>query len=250
MVAYSQSEYLFDHLVIITRDYLSELSQKFINQGFQLTPMAHHNLGSSNRLIMLETSYIELLGWSKGETPKRAEIANQEIGLDAIVFRTDDAQRCYEQLKKNGFSVSPVQNLNRQAEYEGDTVLVEFKTVRFVEQPVPGLRIYFCEHVTPKYVWQDKWLTHPNKISYLRDIHIVTQNIQLISNQFRSLLGLQFHDLIINEKIIQLNLQNISIFFHESAIPNLKTRISSIALSKSIHDPVDLSIDQQFFNHF
>lgn len=250
MAAYSPSEYLFDHLVIIVRDCLSELSQKFIHQGFQLTPMAHHNLGSSNRLIMLDTAYIELLGWIKGETPKRAEIANQEIGLDAIVFRTDDAQRCYEQLKKSGFSVSPVQNLTRQAEFEGNAVLVEFKTVRFIEQPVPGLRIYFCEHVTPEYVWQAQWLKHPNKISYLRDIHIVTQNIQQISNQFRSLLSLQLHDFIINEKIIQLNLQNINIYFHQSADPNSKTSISCIALSKSIHDPVDLSIDQQFFNHF
>ena len=132
------------------RDSLSELSATFMNQGFQLTPLAYHNLGSSNRLIMLDSSYIELLGWEKGKPIQRAEIANQAIGLDALVFRTDDADACYAQLKETGFAINPVQDLSREGEFMGETVLVQFKTVRFSEQPIPGLTSYFCEHLNPE----------------------------------------------------------------------------------------------------
>ncbi|WP_114636649.1 VOC family protein [Polynucleobacter necessarius] len=80
-------EYPFDHLVIIDRDQLHKLGRKFLSQGFQLTPLAHHNLGSINQLIMLDSSYIELLEWESGKPLQRAEIANQPLGLDALVFR-------------------------------------------------------------------------------------------------------------------------------------------------------------------
>jgi len=140
----STFDYAFDHLVIIARDDLDALSSQFSECGFQITPKAHHNLGSSNRLIMLDSSYIELLGWGKGEIPKRAEIAEQPIGLDAIVFRTSDAEACYQSLKDKGFLVNSVQELTRESEYNNTSVLVKFKTVRFSAQPITGLRIYFA----------------------------------------------------------------------------------------------------------
>ena len=127
----SPLKYPFDHLVIIGRDELASLSQKFVNQGFFLTPLAHHNLGSSNQLAMLDTTYIELLGWEAGKAPQRAEIAKQAIGLDALVFRTEDAQETYAQLKDAGFAVNPVQDLSRRTEFLGKSVMAEFKTVRF-----------------------------------------------------------------------------------------------------------------------
>jgi len=86
-------EYPFDHLVIIGRDQLLKLGRKLIDQGFLLTPLAHHNLGSSNQLIMLDSSYIELLGWEPDKPLQRAEIANQPLGLDALVFRTNNAEK-------------------------------------------------------------------------------------------------------------------------------------------------------------
>lgn len=132
------------------RDNLSEISNAFVSQGFQLTPLAQHNLGSCNRLIMLDTSYIELLGWEKDKPILRAEIANQAIGLDALVFRTQDADACYTQLKEAGFAVNPVQNLSRKAEYFNEPVLVQFKTVRFSEQPISRLKNLFLRAPDPR----------------------------------------------------------------------------------------------------
>lgn len=241
-------EYLFDHLVIIGRDNLDALGELFQSEGFQLSPLAHHNLGSSNRLIMLDTSYIELLGWEKGKQVQRAEIANQAIGLDALVFRTDDANNCYEQLKSSGFSVNPVQDLSREGEFMGNKVLVEFKTVRFSEQPIPGLRIYFCEHLTPEYVWQEQWLNHTNHLNCLKQITIASSNTNNTAASLMRLLKLDPKNRIEDQDYIRITLPNIELCLQtQHALED--TQIISARLEQDSADPVDFIIDQHFLTH-
>lgn len=239
------SEYLFDHLVIMGRDSLSELSETFTSQGFQLTPLAHHNLGSSNRLIMLDSSYIELLGWEKGKPIQRAEIANQAIGLDALVFRTDDADACYAQLKETGFAVNPVQDLSREGEFMGETVLVQFKTVRFSEQPIPGLRIYFCEHLNPEYVWQKAWLAHSNKMGYLPEITLTSPDITQTAAALQKLLNLSKQSVVASENAIRICLPNLELNI-QSGDKSQSVYIQDVRLSHSPSDPVDFIIDHHF----
>jgi len=230
------------------RDSLSELSATFASQGFQLTPLAHHNLGSSNRLIMLDSSYIELLGWEKGKPIQRAEIANQAIGLDALVFRTQDADACYSQLKESGFAVNPVQDLSREGEFMGETVLVKFKTVRFSEQPIPGLRIYFCEHLTPEYVWQKQWLTHPNLMQYLPKISLTSPDIAQTAAIFLRLLNLSKSAVVSELNAIQIHLPNIVLTL-QAADGSQGVCIKDARLSQSPSDPVDFIIDHHFLTH-
>ena len=227
------------------RDSLTELSETFANQGFQLTPLAHHNLGSSNRLIMLDSSYLELLGWEKGKPIQRAEIANQAIGLDALVFRTNDADACYSQLKESGFAVNPVQDLSRESEFMGETVLVQFKTVRFSEQPIPGLRIYFCEHLNPEYVWQKAWLSHSNKMRYLAKITLVSPDIAQTAAAFQKLLNLANHTVVSSANTIRICLPNIELDIN-AGDKSQGVFIQDARLSQSPSDPVDFIIDHHF----
>lgn len=230
------------------RDSLNELSELFQDKGFRLTPLAHHNLGSSNRLIMLDSSYVELLGWEKGKQIQRAEIAKQPIGLDALVFRTDNANACYEQLKASGFAVNPVQELSREGEFMGNTVLVEFKTVRFSEQPIPGLRIYFCEHLTPEYVWQKQWLTHANAMNSLKQINIASPNALTTADSLMRLLNLGLENCSGNGDSIQINLPNIVLSLHTQDACK-EAYILSAHLQQNQADPVDFIIDQHFLTH-
>lgn len=240
-------EYPFDHLVIIGRHQLGKLAQQFLTQGFQLTPLAHHNLGSSNHLIMLDSSYIELLGWEPGKPPQRAEIANQPIGLDALVFRTNNAEKTYQELLEGGFSVNPVQDLSRESEYKGNSVLVQFKTVRFSVQPIPGIRIYFCEHITPEYVWQDQWLKHLNQLGHLKSISLASPNVLESVNVLGRLLNIDKKHIVISEELAQLQLPNIQINIQKDG--NLiESRVMSAQVSKNPIDPVDLIINNQHLN--
>jgi len=152
----------FDHAVVMVRDRLDALAPHFARQGFVLSDTSMHNLGSCNRLIALEGSYIELLGWPPGAPPARKEIADSPFGLEALVFRTYDAEATWRRLREAGFAVNPVQELTRPAQVDGRTVQARFHTVRFAEQPVPGIRMYFCRHLTPECVWVPALMDHPN----------------------------------------------------------------------------------------
>ncbi|WP_144635907.1 VOC family protein [Bordetella genomosp. 13] len=152
----------FDHAVIMVRDRLEELAPHFERQGFLLSDLSVHNLGSCNRLIALDGTYVELLGWPPGAPPARKEIADSPFGLEALVFRTYDAEATYQRLLAAGFAVNPVQELTRPAQVDGQTVQARFHTVRFAQQPIPGIRMYFCRHLTPECVWVPSLMDHPN----------------------------------------------------------------------------------------
>ena len=241
-------EYSFDHLVLIGRDQLQSLGRKFADQGFTLTPLARHNLGSCNQLMMLDSTYIELLGWEPNKPILRAEIANQALGLDALVFRTNNAENTYLELLASGFSVNPVQDLSRDTQYKNKLVSAQFKTVRFSQQPIPGIRIYFCEHLTPEYVWQDQWLVHQNQLGHLKSITLASPNILDITKVMGRLLNLEKAHIVISEDSAQLILPNIQ--FNIQKVEGLtQSQLLSAQVSKTPSDPVDLMINSQYFQN-
>ena len=169
-------QYEFDHLVIMARDQMSVLAKQFSDLGFHLSAKSAHNLGSSNQLIVLDSTYIEILGWETGTESQRAEIANLPFGLDALVFRTTNAEACCNALKEAGFAPNAVQDLSRPAQVGNEIKQAFFKTVRFSQQPIEGLRIYFCEHVTPNFVWVNADQQHPNQLNHLQSITLGSAN--------------------------------------------------------------------------
>lgn len=185
----------FDHLVLMMRDQLAQGAQALEQDGFHLTDVSVHNLGSINRLITLESSYIELLGWPAGQPPARKEIAEQPLGLDALVFRPQNAGQAYEHLRRSGFDVNPVQRLERPLQVQGQMQTARFDTVRFARQPVPGLRIYYCEHLTPEYVWDPAVMHHENGATSLDRIVIKAPDAQGVSATLATLAGGQAHAL-------------------------------------------------------
>ena len=177
----------FDHLVLMLRDRLEAVAPSFEKDGYCLTDLATHNLGSINRLIMLRDSYIELLGWPQGRPPVRKEIADSPAGLDALVFRSTDAQQTYEHLKRLQFDVNPVQHLERPIMIDGKSHQVCFETVRFATQPIPGFRVYFCQHLTPEYVWMDHLLRHANGAWTLDAIEVRARHPEIVAQMLASL---------------------------------------------------------------
>ncbi|WP_255474943.1 VOC family protein [Pusillimonas sp. ANT_WB101] len=173
----------FDHLVLMMRDQLMERAPHFEQDGYRLTELSVHNLGSINRLIPLDTTYIELLGWPAGKPPARKEIAEQPLGLDALVFKTENAQATFERLREEGFEVNPVLRLERPLIFQGKQHLAQFDTVRFSAQPVAGLRMYFCQHLTPEFVWNEDAIRHDNGAKSLDHIVIEASDAQAVAAQ-------------------------------------------------------------------
>ena len=189
------SRIAFDHLVVMLRDELDSRAPAFEAGGYRLSAPGYHNLGSMNRLIVLNTSYIELLGWPAGTEPKRKEIADQALGLDALVFRSDDAEADYLRLEQAGFDVQPVSHLERPLNVQGGTETARFNTVRFNTQPVPGLRMYFCQHLTPEYIWDEEIIQHPNGAKFIHSIFVTAPNAEATAQTVARLVDAQYlHD--------------------------------------------------------
>jgi len=241
--------YEFDHLVIIARDKILPVANKLKALGFLLTPMAKHNLGSCNQLAMLSSSYLEVLGWEEGTIPQRKEIADLPMGLDALVFRSYNALETYESLKKSGFSPNPVQELSRPAQLNGKEELAQFNTVRFASQPIPGLRIYFCEHLTPQFLWFDEVLKHPNLSNHLSEISLETNQLEDTSSTLARLLQLSKENINASSGEHCLSMPNCKIIIRENKNLSL-TKINSIKINRQLPDGnADKSVNEIALTH-
>ena len=181
----------FDHLVVMMRDELTQHTPALEADGYFLTPLSVHNLGSMNRLITLDSTYIELLGWPSGQKQERQEIANQPLGLDALVFRSYDAHADHARLLQAGFKVNPVQHLERDMSLHGTPCTARFETLRFAEQPIEGIRMYFCQHLTPELVWDAGFMNHANGVHALRSIELWSPDAQKTAQTLAVLLNAQ-----------------------------------------------------------
>lgn len=177
---------ILDHIVIDVRDRIDEAAQRFASLGFQLTPRGHHTLGSSNHLAMFATDYLELLGFGAGGT-SRAEIEPFPVGLNGLVFKTENAEEVYRHALATGLPVQPVQSFSRPVTLAGETRDARFRTTRLDAKQVPMGRVYFCEHLTSELVWRPEWQAHPNGARAISRVIVATPDPQRTAELFRAL---------------------------------------------------------------
>ncbi len=110
---------VLDHVVIDVRDRMDDAARDFAALGFTLTPRGHHTLGSMNHLMMFGTDYLELLGFGAGGAT-RPELAPFPIGLNGLVFKTEDADAVHAHAAAAGLPILPVQSFSRPVDLDGD----------------------------------------------------------------------------------------------------------------------------------
>jgi len=153
-----------DHIVINTRDRTDEAVAFFQRMGFIVTARGHHTLGSINHTIMFQTDYLELLGYPPGKPPeKRPELVQRPAGLMATVLNADDADKVRATLIARGMAPRPVSDFSRPVDLDdgthGDAA---FRVTRLEPDAIPGSWFYYCQQLTPQFVWRPEWQAHPN----------------------------------------------------------------------------------------
>lgn len=179
---------ILDHVVIDVRHRMDEAAQRFSELGFHLTPRGHHTLGSSNHLMMFGTDYLELLGFGTGGNA-RVEIQAFPVGLNGLVFKTDDADTVYDHASGAGLPIRPVQAFSRPVTLAGETRDARFRTARLDPNKIAMGRVYFCEHQTPDLVWRPEWQSHPNGARAITRVVIATADPNRSAALFRALFG-------------------------------------------------------------
>lgn len=152
---------LLDHVVVNTLRDMPAAAETFAALGFTLTPLGHHSLGSINHLMMTPGPYLELVGVPETGL-QRQEVLDSPFGLNGLVLKTGDADATFARLAAAGFAPTGPVAFSRPVEIDGRQEEARFRTVRLPPGLVPAGRVYFCEHLTPDYVWREEWLAHPN----------------------------------------------------------------------------------------
>ena len=154
-------ELYLDHLAHFVPD-LGAAAALWEKLGFRVTPLSHHQVGgrpagTSNRCVMLEEGYLELLAPSGGnatDTPhaqRVRESMKRFVGVHLCCFGTPAAAAEHARLAAHGFEPEPLVSLERKID-SGATL--RFSVVYVPQGKMGEGRVQYCEHLTPEHVWR------------------------------------------------------------------------------------------------
>ena len=177
-----------DHVVVNVQDRMDEALDVYRRLGFTMTPRGYHTLGSMNHLAVFGTEYLELIGATTGN-PQRQDILGWPIGLNGLVFGTEDSAGVYAALHAAGVPVREPSEFSRPVEFPGGARDAVFRTVRLPHEAMPSGRLYFCHHFTRDLVWRDEWRTHANGVVGVVRAVVAAKRPDEIGDLFRRMFG-------------------------------------------------------------
>jgi len=168
-------ELCLDHLGHFVPD-LDAAAAVWEKLGFKVTPTSVHQVsgkpaGTSNRCVMLEEGYLELLAPTM-DTASAQRVRDRMrlfIGVHLACFGTPDAAAEQRRLADHGFEPEPVVHLQRRID-TGESV--GFRVVYVPPGKMPEGRVQYCEHLTPEHVWREGFV-NPFR---LRAVYVVADD--------------------------------------------------------------------------
>lgn len=156
-----------DHCIVLVRD-LAAAREGWERLGFRTSPRGVHSalMGTANHTIMLADDYIELLG-TVSETEQnlrwRERLAGPGEGLVAIALRAFDAAAAHVELAARGGDPLKLLHFGRAVALPGaGAIEAQFDVFHLQNEVAPGLRLFFCRHLTPGATWPPGLTEHPN----------------------------------------------------------------------------------------
>ena len=151
-------ELCLDHLGHFVPD-LDAAAAVWEKLGFAVTPLSVHQVGgkpagTSNRCVMLDEGYLELLA-PTADTPNARRVRSRMkrfVGVHLACFGTPTAEAEHQRLAAHGFEPDAVVRLERNIE-TGDTV--RFAVLYVPPDKMPEGRVQYYEHLTPRGVWRE-----------------------------------------------------------------------------------------------
>ena len=180
-----------DHTLVGVRD-LEAARAAWQKLGFTLTPRGRHiGWGTGNYCIMLEQGYIELLGILDPTqfTNNLDKFLAEREGLLGLAFRSRDNEQTATWLAAGGFTPDGPKDLKRALELAEGEVLPAFKLLFLPPQETPGLRAFFCQHLTPDLIRRGNWLVHATRAVSLKAVITVVEQPADIASAYARLFG-------------------------------------------------------------
>ena len=179
----------FDHLVLAVDD-LGRASDFYETLGFTVAPLAHHPFGTSNRLVQMGTTFLELVTVTRPELIpdagkndfnfpafNRDYLSSQQgFSMLALTSGGSDADRLEFSLK-NITLYNPFEFTRLARQPDGRDVTVGFK-LTFVSGPeLLGIPVFTCHHQhAPEFFWKPDYQQHANGARDVTSIEISSDN--------------------------------------------------------------------------
>jgi hypothetical protein len=181
-------ELCLDHLGHFVPD-LDAAAAVWERLGFAVTPISVHQVsgkpaGTSNRCVMLDEGYIELLAPTI-DTPNAQRVRDRMqrfVGVHLACFGTPAADAEHARLAAHGFEPEPVVHLQRDV--EGGKA--RFKVIYVPRDKMPEGRVQYCEHLAPEHVWREGFV-NPFR---LRAVYVVADEPEEVAARWGRFGGL------------------------------------------------------------
>jgi hypothetical protein len=161
-----------DHIVQVVSD-LDRAAEEYREAGFLVTPRSDHPFGTSNRLVVLEGSYLEMVAVTRPDRIEgqfAARVAESAPGTAPfLVIRTADPEAEHRRLIQAGLAVGDPMRFERTATTTDGIARPAAFTVVFGP---PG--VFYCHHHTPEAVWHPGWTNHPNGARAVLGLEVVS----------------------------------------------------------------------------
>ena len=149
-------ELYLDHVSHFVTD-LDAAARVVQSLGIRVTPTSVQQtpegpVGASNRCVMLDEGYIELLSPTH-DTPAAQRMRGLMArygGVHLMCYGTPDAEAEHGRLQAHGFEPQPLVDLSREV----DTGTARFKVVWPAPEKMPEGRIQYVQQLTPEQLWR------------------------------------------------------------------------------------------------
>ncbi len=190
-----------NHLVLAGHD-LEAMRSHYADLGFTVTPRGQHPFGTGNSLVQLHGSYLELLAVTAPQNVpehraghfsfaafNRDYLARHQ-GFSMLVLDTPDARADVKTWRAAGLQTYEPFDFSRTAKMPGGEEITVGFSLAFVSHPAaPWLGLFACQHYSPQYFEQPRYLQHANGATAVEDVWIVGETAPDLAGFMQTVTG-------------------------------------------------------------
>lgn len=189
-----------DHAGAIVRD-LAAGAARWERLGFALSPLSRQRgklpgrdedgpWATANRCAVFRQGYLELIGIvdPDGFNPW-ARFLDRFEGLHLLALRVPDADAAFAELAGRTGALNPPVQRERRLDVDGTERSMRFRNIFSRDECHPEGRYIVLEHQTPEYLWQPRYMSHPNGALGLEAVLICAADVPAQRARLESILG-------------------------------------------------------------
>jgi hypothetical protein len=190
-----------NHVGMAVRN-LAVATERFEAMGFQLTPYSPHSgartpgapvepFSSGNRCLMFARNYLEILSSEKREAPapRIVRYLQHHEGAHILCFNSSDLAAVDRRVKAAGIITPGLIPLQREVGTPDGIRTAKFERIQFAPDDSPEGFVQAATHLTPDYIYQPRYIEHPNRCYELSDALVVTDELEHFAAKYMAYIG-------------------------------------------------------------